>query len=99
VRIARNSVNDVVEELPTLRETARGVTVLLSELKGIKSNTLSIRNELFAILEMVTRLTNLHIHAQQPTDGIDEDLSNHNFSSKLKALRKGVENLSVRLLG
>ena len=69
------------------------------ELKGIRSNTLSIRNELSAILEMVTRLTDLHMHAQQPADGILEDTSNDNFSTKLIALRKAVENLSVGLLG
>ena len=40
---------------------------------------------------MVTRLTDLHMHAQQPADGILEDTSNDNFSTKLIALRKAVE--------
>jgi predicted nucleic acid-binding Zn-ribbon protein len=91
VTITRNSVNEVVEELPALRETARGVAALANELSNIKSTTLSIRTELSAVLEKVTKLTEY----LSQTDEREAVAAEINITEKLTSLREAIENLSV----
>jgi hypothetical protein len=96
--VIREGVDEVLEELPSIRETAQGVTALLSELALLKGMTANLRTELSSVVEKVTEIANLDKASQSSKTPAERQLhepQTTRIQSVLPALRKALERLTV----
>ena len=63
--IVHGGIDEIRGELPTIRETARGLTELLDQVALLKGTTVSLQTELGSVLEKVTELAALDRRSKQ----------------------------------
>jgi hypothetical protein len=98
--VLHDGVDELLGELPTIRETTHGVAALLNELKLLKQMTGNIRTELCSVLEKLTEVANLDQGIGQPAISMAELSTTQmvGIQSTLPALRQALERLTVSCL-
>jgi hypothetical protein len=93
------AVDEIRGELPTIRETARGLTELLDQVALLKGTTVSLQTELGSILEKVTELAAIDQRSSKPAASsydVDEgSIRNAKVQTILPALREALSRLAV----
>ena len=90
--VVREGVDELLGELPSIRDTAQGVTQLLTELVLLKGMTSNLRRELSSVLEKVTEVANRDTGREQFL--LDSSQSTE-IQSALPALRQALGRLNV----
>ena len=95
--VLHDGVDELLGELPNIRETAQGVAALLNELKLLKLVTGNLRTELYSVLEKLTEVANLDEGTGQPSMSVAELNATQivGIQGTLPALRQALERLAV----
>jgi hypothetical protein len=97
--VVHEGVDELLGELPSIRETAQGVTQLLTELVLLKGMTSNLRRELSSVLEKVTEVASRDEGVDQssisPTNLVPDGTQSTGIQSALPALRLALGRLTV----
>jgi hypothetical protein len=95
--VVHGGVDEIRGELPTIRETARGLTELLDQVALLKGTTVSLQTELGSILEKVTELAASDRRSSKPAaSSYEEDsIRSAKVQTILPALREALSRLTV----
>lgn len=97
--VVHGGVDEIRGELPTIRETARGLTELLDQVALLKGTTVSLQTELGSILEKVTELAALDRRSSKPAassyDAEEDSIRSAKVQTILPALREALSRLTV----
>jgi hypothetical protein len=95
--VLHDGVDELLGELPNIRETAQGVNALLNELKLLKLVTGNLRTELYSVLEKLTEVASLDEGPGQSSMSVSEQTATRivGIQGTLPALRQALERLTV----
>ena len=97
--VVHGGVDEIRGELPTIRETARGLTELLDQVALLKGTTVSLQTELGSILEKVTELVASDRRSSKPAassyDAEEDSIRSAKVQTILPALREALSRLTV----
>ena len=94
----RNEVQKVVQQLPSIRETAVGVSTLLKELDGLRSSNLTLQADLAAVAEEVAMINNHRVSdiTSRPSSVtlVDQN-QQYDLQESVSALQEAAQKLTV----
>jgi hypothetical protein len=96
--VLHDGVDELLGELPNIRETAQGVNALLNELKLLKLVTGNLRTELYSVLEKLTEVASLDDEGTgQSSVSVSEQTATQivGIQGTLPVLRQALERLTV----
>jgi hypothetical protein len=97
--VVHGGVDEIRGELPTIRETARGITELLEQVALLKGTTISLQTELGSILEKVAELAALDRRSSGPAassyEAEEDSIRSAKIQTILPALREALSRLTV----
>jgi septation ring formation regulator EzrA len=100
----RSGLDDVVRELPGIRDTARGVTTMINEMPVLKGEMTALHAELSTVSGTVTTIHDQLPVVSQNVAAINDEIPQIRdnvtiIRDELPALRNLLEQLSVSFLG